>query len=143
MYMKNKKSFTLLEILVVVTIIALMGTVGVNSYSTTSKNARDAKRKADLENVKVAIVTYYQVEKAYPSANAAGWINPLVVGTRKYLENVPSDPISGYRYKYITNTTPFRLCARLENSSSSDFDSTSCGTFNCNYCTNTTGEVQP
>lgn len=146
--MKNIKSFTLLEILVVVTIISLLGTVSMNSYSTTSKNARDIKRKADLENVKLAIVMYQKIEKEYPPANAAGWIDPLIVedpsGDRnkdkRYLINVPSDPMSGYTYKYI-EATPFELCARLEDSDNPIFITKNCGTYNCNYCTTTTGEI--
>jgi len=145
--MKNNKSFTLLEILVVTTIIALIGTTGFNSYTTTTRNARDTRRKADLEYVKTAIATYQQIERVSLPLVENGWIDPIIVGSKKYLEKVPNDPMSGYVYRYTrtTPTTPFKVCTKLENSSNPVFSGLSCGTAAglCNYCTTTTGEVEP
>lgn len=47
--MNLKKSFTLLEMLVVIGIIAILVTLGFASYSTVQKKARDAKRQGDLK----------------------------------------------------------------------------------------------
>ncbi|KKU11410.1 MAG: hypothetical protein UX17_C0079G0007, partial [Parcubacteria group bacterium GW2011_GWC2_45_7] len=50
---KLKKSFgfTLIEILVVATIIGLLAAGGFVTYSNLSRQSRDAKRKADLEQI--------------------------------------------------------------------------------------------
>jgi type II secretory pathway pseudopilin PulG len=140
--MKNNKSFTLLEILVVTTIITLLGTTGFSSYTTTVKNARDTKRKADLEYVKTGIFAYYQVKKLYP--NSINWGgNSLDLGEGKYvIENTPKDPMSGYSYQYLltpTENSPFKLCAILENSQLPAISGTNCPIRECNYCTTLTG----
>ena len=55
----NKKNgFTLIELIVVVTIIAVLTVVGVISYSGTNRKARDSRRMADLEKVRIALELY-------------------------------------------------------------------------------------
>ena len=49
--MKNKKAFTLVELIVVITILAILSTIGFISLSWYSKEARDAKRISDANNL--------------------------------------------------------------------------------------------
>lgn len=64
-----KKSFTLLEMLVVIGIIAMLVTLGFASYSTAQKKARDAKRQGDLKSIQSAYEQYYSVcDFKYPSS---------------------------------------------------------------------------
>jgi len=53
--MKNKRGFTLIELMVAISIIAILAAVGLVVYSTAQGVARDAKRKLDLEEIKKAI----------------------------------------------------------------------------------------
>ncbi|PIY80510.1 MAG: hypothetical protein COY80_02570 [Candidatus Pacebacteria bacterium CG_4_10_14_0_8_um_filter_42_14] len=55
---KRKTGFTLIELLVVISIIAILTVAGIVSFSRASKVARDAKRKADLETVRQAMVQF-------------------------------------------------------------------------------------
>lgn len=67
--MKNKmarnKAFTLIEILVVATIIGVLVTVTAVSFASSQKRSRDAKRKTDLETVRQALVLYRQDNGSY------------------------------------------------------------------------------
>ena len=51
--MKNKKGFTLIELIVSITIIAVLTVAGVISYGGANKKARDNRRMADLEKIRI------------------------------------------------------------------------------------------
>ncbi len=62
---KKIRAFTLIEILVVATIIAVLVTVTAVSFSNAQKNSRNSKRKTDLETVRQALVLYRQDKGSY------------------------------------------------------------------------------
>ncbi|MCL4375001.1 type II secretion system GspH family protein [Patescibacteria group bacterium] len=65
--MQKTRGFTLLEILVVIGIIAVLIGMGVASFSTAQKKARDAKRKADLQAVQKFMEQCYSINSyQYP-----------------------------------------------------------------------------
>ncbi|MBI2337848.1 type II secretion system protein [Candidatus Daviesbacteria bacterium] len=49
------KGFTLIELLVVISILAILSVVGMAVFAGVSKNARDAKRKADVDAMAKAL----------------------------------------------------------------------------------------
>jgi len=120
--MKNKKGFTLFELLVSISIIAIMTAVAVVSFGGVNKRARDSKRIADLEKIRLALEAAKQVGSTYPST-----LNALV-GT-SLLQQVPKDPKTGtvYTYSRPTNYT-YQICATVE-----DLGSTNSSTAGCNY----------
>jgi prepilin-type N-terminal cleavage/methylation domain-containing protein len=68
--MKTKnEGFTLVELLVVITIIAVMVAIGVVIYSQAQKTARKARRIADLKSIQKAVETYYSQNGAYPKTS--------------------------------------------------------------------------
>jgi len=75
--MKSKKSFTLIELLIVIAIIGIIATFIIVSVRSAQSRARDSKRAADLESLNTAIQTYYRATGHFPSlpkdcGNAAG-----------------------------------------------------------------------
>ena len=53
-----RQGFTMIELLIVVALLGILGTVGVTSYTNSLKVGRDAKRKTDLETIRQAMEMY-------------------------------------------------------------------------------------
>lgn len=92
---KNKKGFTLVELLVVITILAILMTIGIAVYSGVQKNARDLRRKTDLRSIKIALDLYYQSNGKYPT-----------VASRVFSGAAPSEWITGLNTAYMTQGVP-------------------------------------
>lgn len=58
--LNNKLGFTLVELLVVVAIIGILSTIGLVLFNSAQQNARDARRKADIESIANALETKRQ-----------------------------------------------------------------------------------
>ncbi len=69
---KKKTAFTIIEMLIVISIIGILSTLMVVAYSRTTKNANDTKRKSNIENVKGALSMYYSIKGSWPSDAALG-----------------------------------------------------------------------
>lgn len=135
----------MVELLVVMTIIAILVGISLVSFDAIRKSARDGKRKADLESIRSALEIYRTDCRSYP---ATGDFNIGVTATLTgpaapcadivYLAIVPNDPISSSKYFYVkgaTNNT-YSLCAHLESGTSSTVSDcgSNCGTNgDCNY----------
>lgn len=138
---KNHKflmGFTLIELLVVIAIIGLLATIVAVSVNSARAKARDAKRKADLNNLVLAAQMRYDSTNDYPAS--AGWFtNPGHGGldaalTPTYMPRVPDDPLNSgsniymywrkdFRgYSCLTSGTTEQLAfyTRLENPSAND-----------------------
>lgn len=148
----QSKGFTLVELLVVISIIAILSTIGLTIYTGAQKSARISKRIRDLAAVQTALELYYNSNKAYPCSNAVCTTPPAnrsecatqgsypsdqVVyesSTKKlvptYMVAFPSDPRmdaanSKNCYIYKSNGIDYKLMANIESSemSQSDFNS--------------------
>ncbi len=61
MYLPNKvKGFTLIELMVAISIIAVLSTIGMVAYSKVQLLGRDARRKQDLRAIAQALEIFYQ-----------------------------------------------------------------------------------
>jgi len=112
---KNIFGFTLVEILVVVTIIGIISSLGLVAFASTRKTARDSKRKADLEQIRSALELYRSDVKTYPNATFACGAS-IAYGGTTYMSSFPCDLVTGYQYIYsYQNANQYNLCAKLEN----------------------------
>lgn len=130
----GRQGFTLIEILVAATIIAVLSVSGVASYTSINKRSRDAKRKSDLEQVRSAL-EMFRVDKGYYPNSSGIWytfssVEAYVVPD--YAPSVPTDPKSTAAkpvdYYYFSTGTGLKaynycLCAQME----SEADSNTCG----------------
>ncbi len=129
--MSRRTAFTLVELLITVTIIAILTGIAAVSYSSIQLRARDAQRKNDLAQIKLALSNYFtgQTPTVYPAAATAITLNnsnDALTSALKpnFIKDVPLDPVnSGSNvYKYISQNGPtglanrsFTLYATLEN----------------------------
>ena len=103
------KSFTLLEILVVIGIIAVLVGIGSVSYSTAQKKSRDAKRKSDLKAIQTGLEQYYSIcSFVYPGSISSGII--CLSPSTAIMPVVPKDP-KGIDYSVVSiGTTGYNIC---------------------------------
>ncbi|MBI4038318.1 prepilin-type N-terminal cleavage/methylation domain-containing protein [Candidatus Daviesbacteria bacterium] len=93
------KGFTLVELLITITIIAVLSGIGLVVYSNVQAQARDSKRRSDILEIQKALEIYYSSQSFYP-----GSLNELSNNTYFSNGQVPKDP-KGADYIYADNTT--------------------------------------
>jgi type II secretion system protein G len=134
---KLSSAFTLLELLVVISIIGILVALSIFGLQGARVSARDARRKADLEQIKSALEIYKADCGKYPAAAynpSATALTQTCLGTvNTYISALP-DPVSGRNYSYNTTDSgiTYYLCAALEQGGPGGGTCGSC-TVACNY----------
>lgn len=82
--------FTLLELVMVMTIIVILAAVGVTSYQHIQLKARETILKEDLRTMRKMIDQYAADKEKLPQS-----LDDLV--TAQYMRDVPIDPITGQK----------------------------------------------
>jgi prepilin-type N-terminal cleavage/methylation domain-containing protein len=143
--MRKSKAFTLIELLIVISIIGVLLALSVFGLQGARESARDGRRKSDLESIRSGIEAYKSDCNAYPSSLPAvgaalvgNGSTPTCLGTNTYISQMPGDPLNPARtYNYSSSTgTTYELCAGLENGTGTVTcgSSTACGSgITCNY----------
>lgn len=117
--MMNKKTktlfgFTMIELLVVTTIIIILTSIGLVSYTSANRSARNGKRKADIEMVRQALVLYRTDNSTYPAtSNFTNMLTTIADYTSSTTVTDPKNDVT-YFYSYSSNGSTFTLSARLE-----------------------------
>ncbi len=125
----RKGGFTLIELLVVIAIIGVLSSIVLGSVSAARMKSRDAKRIADLHEIKSALELYYVDHGAYPvvgpsdSWNATYWAfshcdasnvpcgwTYLQSVLAPYISSLPRDPVGPDAG--VTNVRPWAAAGR-------------------------------
>ena len=69
--LRRHLAFTLVELLVIITIIAGLLAVAVPSYTNSQRKSRDSRAKNDLKAVQQALELYFQTNAKYPTHTLA------------------------------------------------------------------------
>lgn len=130
--MRNRRGFTLVEVVVVIAVISILASVVLASMGGTNSLKRDAQRKTDLKTVQAAIELYKLKYGAYPAgcngpnvwSGQAGTdyaCSPAsadyIVGLApEFINKLPRDPKlngsnSGYVYSVDANGDVYKFAA--------------------------------
>jgi general secretion pathway protein G len=118
---RDQRGFTLVELLIVVAVIAILGTVAVFALTRSQRAARDTTVVYDLNQMQTALEYYYTENGRYPEVVADGfWSDSTKPGLakelHKQLDALPQPPRDGQQYVYMVNKkgTSYYLQAELE-----------------------------
>ena len=116
--MRKRDGFTLFELLVSISIIAILTAMVTVSYSVAQKKARDVRRMQDVEMIQKAAEQYYSLNNySYPTNGMYAIGTSWAVGDQTVLESYPQDPKNVDPYLYISGTSDlvsYCVCASLE-----------------------------
>ena len=116
---KQKQAFTLVELIVVITILAILWTIAFISLQWYSKDARDSIRISDASSMKTSLELFHLNAGKYPIPDDE-WIftyswntlfyqwyfwNNVVQSVSRNMSEVPTDPLTGKRYIYSVSNT--------------------------------------
>lgn len=135
--MKRKATagFTLMELLIAITIMLIISGVSLSSFWQSQKKSRDSQRKSELAQITRALELFNEDFAEYPDSsggliigcqNAAGgamvacsWESEFKAYPRDveviYMKELPADPGNSYGYYYVKADEEFYLYSVLEN----------------------------
>ena len=87
-WVRRSQGFTLMELVIVMTIMVTLAAVGVVNYQRIREKAKETLLKDDLKTMRKLIDQYSADKEALPDS-----LDDLVTGG--YLREVPIDPITG------------------------------------------------
>ncbi len=133
----TKRGFTLIEMLVVISLIGILAALALISFSSAQKQARDANRKSDLRQYQNALEAYANLANGlFPSrTSSVSAFSTLCSDLNLRLEpdiscsqDSKNTADSSFDYRYISNgsngtatATNYVLWAKLENVSATEY----------------------
>ncbi|MFK7780405.1 MAG: prepilin-type N-terminal cleavage/methylation domain-containing protein, partial [Candidatus Gracilibacteria bacterium] len=127
---KQNKAFTLVELIVVITIIAILGTIAFVSLQGYSASSRNSVRVSDVSNMKTSLELFHLNAGKYPLPDNFETItyetmdlwyqgdfgDAVVSQLSRNLNKAPTDPLSDKKYIYSVsnNKNEFQILNLLE-----------------------------
>lgn len=119
MKISRTPGMTLVELVIVVSIIIALVLIAISFYRGQVLKGNDAKRKSDLARITVALEEYEKDHNCYPLPQFVS-CNPGT-GLTPYLNKIACDPVTHatYFYEYENNSCPhwYRIYTKLDNTS--------------------------
>lgn len=111
---KNNKGFTLIEVLIVISIIGILSSLTLLGLGTFRSSGRDVRRVTDLRQITNALELYYAKVGNYPST--ANWETEILKTNGGVLDSLPKDPNDPTtKYEYgVCGTSGYVVKATLE-----------------------------
>ncbi|MCC0647127.1 prepilin-type N-terminal cleavage/methylation domain-containing protein [Clostridioides sp. ZZV15-6598] len=94
---KNKKGFTLVELLVVIAIIGILAVVAVPALFSNINKAKVASVESDYSSVKSAALSYYSDTNKMPATTSVGNLDKL----KEYMDTLPDKADIGGVYQLL------------------------------------------
>ena len=107
----SKSAFTLVEVMIVVTIIAFIATITLAVFTIVQRQSRDSTRATNTRQLMNALDRYWRDNGEYPNVCPGGdnagcavsLLSPALVP--KYIASIPADP-SGQAFSYVRGIFP-------------------------------------
>lgn len=111
-FTKTNQGFTLVELLVSISIIGILSTIVFASFSQSQAQARDQQRQIALKEVQLALERYHNQNGYYPAPNVpacdvtgfgtafSGCENYIIGLVPDYLDELPGNADTSYEFKY-------------------------------------------
>ena len=125
---KNLHAFTVVELVVVVTILAILGALWFSTFNKNISEARDSQRKANFAKIKSSLKSYKQQMGLYPipwnNFTISTWATTLAYQwklnqdvTLSTLDDLPIDPELNipFLYSVTHNKMEMQIAGTLEN----------------------------
>lgn len=136
----NPQGFTLVELLIVVSVIAILSIVGIAVFTSAQEQTRDARRKADIQAIQKSLESHYNDSSCGATA-AVSYCGITATTTAILFANgsIPLNPAPGgadYTYPTVAASS-YTTCAQLENNTGNYNDAgttpnaTNTGTYYC------------
>ena len=114
MFLKSKKNknsgYTLVEVIVVISIMAVLTAIIYSSFDISKAQSRDRERVSDISVIQIALEQYFQKYGVYPvSLSSIVEGNPNESIKIKFLSEIPKDPSTNKIYSESTNSGYFPM----------------------------------
>ena len=89
---KNRKAFTIIELLVVVVIIGLLATLVFLTFSNSRARSRDSARLSDVNQIRQALNLYWQASGVYLTEEEFETGDSISYDGITFMEKIPAPP---------------------------------------------------
>jgi prepilin-type N-terminal cleavage/methylation domain-containing protein len=103
---QNYRGFTLIELMIVITIIGLLAVIVFFNAPEFMARANDSRRKSDLSAYSIAFEHYYEDNHCYPDISTLTQCGSTQTKLAPYLPKILCDPSNGAPYQYETLGSP-------------------------------------
>lgn len=101
------RGFTIVELLIVITVISVLATIVIVAYGSVQNNARDGAVQSDLRKMADRMEEFRLGKGAYPAATQTDLEDLVAVTKDAYIQDSPSGSLS-----YCRNDNDFTIMGR-------------------------------